>query len=78
MKKSITTIKNKAKQYAPEILTVTVSAAALVAYAAFVIKTNDNSIKIDLGPDAANALEDGSLTKFETEIDGYKITINQM
>jgi hypothetical protein len=77
MKKQLAKAKNAVKRHAPEILTVTVSAAALVAYAAIVIKTNGNSIKIKLGPEAMNALEDGSLTRFQTEDEDYIYTIAQ-
>lgn len=77
MNKYVAKAKNAVKRHAPEIITVTASAAALVAYAAFVIKTNDNSIKIHLGSDAMNSLEDGSLTSFRTEDEDYVYTITQ-
>lgn len=77
MKKYLEKAKNSVKRHAPEIITVTASAAALVAYAAIVIKTNDNSIKIYLGSEAMNALEDGTLTTFKSEDEEYIYTITQ-
>lgn len=77
MQKHLAKAKNAVKRHAPEIITVSASVAALVAYAAFVVKTNDNSIKIHLGSEAMNSLEDGTLTTFKTEDEEYIYTITQ-
>lgn len=74
MKKQIIKVKNKIKEYTPEILAVAATATAL---AVIVIKTNDNSVKIKLGPEAMSAMEDGTLTRFTTEDDSYIYTITQ-
>lgn len=77
MKKHLAKVKEAAKRRAPEIITATASIAALATYVVYVVKTNDNTIKIQLDPDAYDAMWDGSLTSYQTEDDEYIYTITQ-